>query len=316
MTTIKKYLKFIGYALSAASVVFLVIKFCGIDYSSISIDSPALFVAYSLVGIIIGAISVFILGKVYSRTIKSLCEEGRTPSKGIICAYVRSNLGKYIPGNVFQYVERNLRLKDSGLKQVEIAGSSVLEIGELLVAGILLSCIFARENIMLVFSNVSTPVVLIIIAALVVLFVLVVIILYKKSSVMREMLSRMKKWHFLRTALINILLYMVILLLMSSLMFLAVLSIAPFEVATEYLVRIIAAFTLSWIAGFIVIGAPGGIGIRETVIALLFADTPICEVILAASIIQRVTSILGDVVAFLCTLFFDNSKIKHLFRKK
>lgn len=307
---IKKYLKYIGYALTAVSIVFLVIKMCGIDYSVISVDSVPSFVLYSFIGVCLGAASVFILGAVYAGTVKSLSMHD-APT-GTVLVYVRSNIGKYIPGNVFQYVERNIKLKDSGLKQLEIAGCSVLEVGELLIAGAILSCGFAGENLQAVFEAVSGGMVILFIGVLACILVVALVVLNKKSQVVHGMLIRMKSRAFLRRALINIVIYMLVLLIMSSLMVLSVLSIADTTVVSGFFLRIIAAFVVSWIAGFVVIGAPGGIGIREAVIALFFADTPICDIILAASVLQRVISILGDICAFLIALFCQKNRIRNV----
>ena len=67
---------------------------------------------------------------------------------------------------------------------------------------------------------------------------------------------------------------------------------------------IIGAFILSWLAGYITPGAPGGIGIRELLMTAIVAGSGIADVdsITTASAVYRVINILGDVLAFLIVL--------------
>tara|TARA_Y100000768_G_C23948357_1_gene668814 strand:- start:1356 stop:1664 length:309 start_codon:yes stop_codon:yes gene_type:complete len=59
--------------------------------------------------------------------------------------------------------------------------------------------------------------------------------------------------------------------------------------------KIIVIFSIAWIAGFIIPGAPGGIGVREAVI--IFFITPIIGEAqgVAAAIGLRFVTLLGDV---------------------
>ena len=75
--------------------------------------------------------------------------------------------------------------------------------------------------------------------------------------------------------------------------------------------RIVAAkvtiiFSIAWVAGFIIPGAPGGIGVREAVI--IFFLTPIIGEAesITVSIGLRLVTLLGDI----CFLIISNKKIK------
>lgn len=69
---------------------------------------------------------------------------------------------------------------------------------------------------------------------------------------------------------------------------------------------VIAAFALSWAAGFIIPGAPGGLGVRELVMLLLLSPLYERETVMIAALSLRLITISGDVGAFLCSRFFES----------
>jgi len=57
---------------------------------------------------------------------------------------------------------------------------------------------------------------------------------------------------------------------------------------------IAAAYLVSWIVGFVVPGAPGGIGVREAVFLYLVAGTVAAPTALALALLARLMTTLGD----------------------
>jgi len=72
--------------------------------------------------------------------------------------------------------------------------------------------------------------------------------------------------------------------------------------------KIIAIFSIAWLAGFIIPGAPGGIGVREAVI--IFFISPIIgePQSIAVSIALRIVTLLGDVWFFVISEKTTNFK--------
>jgi hypothetical protein len=58
-------------------------------------------------------------------------------------------------------------------------------------------------------------------------------------------------------------------------------------------------FSVAWIIGYLVPGSPGGMGVREAMMLLLFTPVIGAGATLGISVTMRVTSILGDGLAFL-----------------
>ena len=61
---------------------------------------------------------------------------------------------------------------------------------------------------------------------------------------------------------------------------------------------LIGAFLLSWILGFIVPGAPGGIGVREAALTLFVGAYFPTDIALFGIVIYRLINVLGDFIAF------------------
>ena len=68
--------------------------------------------------------------------------------------------------------------------------------------------------------------------------------------------------------------------------------------------QMVLLFTVAWTAGFLVPGSPGGLGVREAVMIKLMGPVIGMDVALGVSIVMRLTSMLGDALAFGVGLLF------------
>jgi len=62
--------------------------------------------------------------------------------------------------------------------------------------------------------------------------------------------------------------------------------------------KLTAAFTASWIAGFIAPGVPAGLGVREGVMTIMLAEGSPDQTLLGAITVMRVATVLGDLLWF------------------
>ena len=65
---------------------------------------------------------------------------------------------------------------------------------------------------------------------------------------------------------------------------------------------ICGAYSLAWIIGFLIPGAPGGLGVRESALVLLLADTFPRDAVLLIALLTRLASVGADVLAFIIGL--------------
>ncbi|MGI6169374.1 MAG: hypothetical protein ACOYI4_06675 [Christensenellales bacterium] len=295
--------KILGYILTVASLVFLVKYFIdNKDSMAILLDPGALLVTVALGAFV--TISVFLNAFTWKRSLE-IFTPSKLPVIPIYCLFAKANMGKYIPGNVMQYVSRNIIGKDYNLDQKQMALSTVIELIVKVAVAALMTLVLSFDRLFFTVSNAVSD------GAL--SLWLVVAVLVGGCAVVVGMivyfirLNRKQKLNFrklfavaLYTAgfyAINMIAFILTLLLLNG----GLGGYDPFMLSGYYLI--------AWFIGFITPGAPSGIGIREYVMLLLFVPMFPQSVILAAMIVNRVISTLGDVFAYLITFVF-HKKLK------
>ena len=292
--------------MTALSFVFIVYKLWSVDfdYSGIIVNSRIIFSC--IAGLILAVLSVYILAYAWVRIVAYYASRHSVSSDNFtataISVYCRSNAAKYLPGNVFQYVERNLFLTNSGLLQFEIAACSIIEIASLLLAGMLLSLAFSYKTIFYVLTHYIKPYYAILLGVIILIGLIALFVLFRKSQTVRSFIISFKDPAFIRLIVTNLLIHMIALVIIALIIVLVYTAIAPERVSFSEGVTVLSSYIVSWLAGFIVIGAPGGIGIRETVIALVTEPAGISDIVLVAAILQRIITIIGDLIPYLFSL--------------
>ena len=125
-----------------------------------------------------------------------------------------------------------------------------------------------------------------------------VIVLRKKKKSLRSILSRLKERGGIRLLALDLVSYAAILLAMGAVTLIACIAMIPAGGEVPGLTGLLGAYIAAWLCGFVIIGAPGGIGVREAVFSLIYINTPYLDTVLALSVLVRVISILADVLAF------------------
>ena len=126
---------------------------------------------------------------------------------------------------------------------------------------------------------------------------LIVFFRIRNRDILRKLVAKLKVFstrQAVKTVFVCFL-YFTFLALFVAALFLAVLC-KILHVSIEYrmIPSVLSAYILSWVAGFIVPGAPGGIGIREATLTLLLANVVPVDSALLAAVIFRFISIIGD----------------------
>lgn len=232
--------------------------------------------------------------------------------KEIRGVYVKSNIGKYLPGNVMHFAGRNMLGKKLGFSHIDMALSTVIEVLVLLFATCLWSLIFAYRSFVqalqtaIAKANVLVWVFLIMIVA--VLAVAVIFYAYKKGILKK--FKKLLSLDFLKVFVKLFLIYSATLIIPGILLML-IFTIGlgiPFSINTALL--IIAAYMISWACGYVAIGVPGGLGVREIIICLIMSTICPKGITILAALLHRVASIFGDAVAFLIEIFLEHKNRK------
>lgn len=208
-----------------------------------------------------------------------------------------SQIGKYIPGNVAHLFGRLVIGRRDGVAGGILAASMALEVAITLgvglsVAGLLVLFIpTALPGMALTYPDLATRLVSVSIAvALVIILGIGVIFLrshQKKLSVKRPSapeLVRPMVLHLGSFAILGLSLWAV--------------AQAVTPGSASGLLTCTMVFAVAWAVGFVVPGAPGGIGVRDSIIVLGLAASLGDGSGLTVALLHRAVSVLGDVVTF------------------
>ena len=139
-------LRLIGKILSVLSIGFVVYAICkmGLDFSFV--NNVPLFVLVVLAGIGMKLLSMWLSATAWTQWLSFF---SRTPfeKRDARQVFLRANIGKYIPGNVMHFVQRNLFATDMGISQLQLAMSSVFEVMSYVAVALMVASLTAWDSI-------------------------------------------------------------------------------------------------------------------------------------------------------------------------
>lgn len=198
-------------------------------------------------------------------------------------AYVLSQPAKYLPGNVLHFASRHWISRADGHQHGDLIAATVLESASLVALALALASISISG--WLTEQHWSLPPwVLVVGAALLWATVLIWALLRRSRSRLQALVCAggyllCATGYFVFSA-------MALWILGGD----ALNAIAPS--------RVLAAIALSWVGGYLVLGAPGGIGVREALLVGLLGGGPADAGLLGAILTQRACMIVADFLLF------------------
>jgi uncharacterized membrane protein YbhN (UPF0104 family) len=287
-----------GAILMIAAVAFIINRIIklNIDFTVfLTARSLALFAAATLLYVF----AVFILANCW-RMILSFLSKKDLDIRKVNYIFIKTNLFKYIPGNVMHLVGRNLLGSDFKIPQSAIAASTVIEIILMCALSFALAVLTDGVSFFAVLKDrarLSGGLLLILAAALFLAAICIVFLLRKK---IKERLSLLTAGLVFK-CLVGYALFFLILIL-SYTIFLA----SGSDISDMY--RIASAVTLSWLIGFVTIGSPGGIGVREAVLLMMLSGEYDESAVIYAAIMQRFSMIVGEIILFVAAALYEKIK--------
>jgi hypothetical protein len=282
-----------------ASVAFIINRIIklNIDFSVFfTVRSLALFAA----AVIFYAFAVFILANCW-RMILSFLSKKDLDVRKVNYIFIKTNLFKYIPGNVMHLMGRNLLGNEFKIPQSAIAASTVIEIILMCALSFALAVLTDGASFFAVLKDKMhlSGASLLILAAL---FLAAICILFLLRKKIKECLSLLTVGLVFK-CLGGYALFFLILILSYTIFF-----ASGSEINDIY--RIASAVTISWLIGFVTVGSPGGIGVREAVMLMMLSGKYDESIVLYAALMQRFSMIVGEILLFAAAAL--NEKIKIL----
>ena len=208
--------------------------------------------------------------------------------------FAKTEISKYLPGNIFHFIGRQILASKLGITQVEMAKISVLFSFFLLTATIFSSTLFAF------FSQGIPPYILTLMALSSIIIVIVIGFTYTSFPIHKKVSMNISL--AVSVALQGIMLGIIVIYLSEQ------------AISIELFFLCVSIYIVSWLIGFVTPGASGGLGVREgTFIAItsyLYIDIS-ADIIIFSVLLVRLINIFIDIILFLSTYMLKN-KIKDL----
>lgn len=276
--------KIVGYVLLAMSLLYLADALRRTGLLGGHGPSPAVFVPAGLVaGVAYGCNALF-LSVAWWRLVGS----GAFAAHHRVIA--RTQIAKYLPGNVFHFAGRHLASTALGVPQARLISATTGEITSLLAAASVMATAFAvfmPEHAVL--APKLRPALAISWSAVVAAGLALLLARNTRFAAKipeRRVLAHALAAHLLFFAGSGTIVYAIVSWLAPS-------GVAPSFVGT------VGATAAAWLAGFVVPGAPAGVGLREAVLVMLLAPSVGEETVLAAALSFRIATVFGDFVYWL-----------------
>lgn len=308
---VMKFIKFLGKVLVIISLLFVVYRLYKMDFEWDYFSNP-----YRVIGIIfllsfLALLNNFINAYVWKKYIDYFSGIKHDISR-IISIYLKANIEKYLPGNIVQYAGRNLLGKNEGIDQKSLAISSIMELVGISIAAVIFSFVVSLENTLSVikqlWSNVEIRRTIIVLICLAVIILVACLIVCVRTRYLKAIRSYLKR-ELICLSIFAFLLYCINYIIsgvLSSLIFILILhcNVDYFQIASTNV--------LAWLAGYVVPGSPGGIGIREAVLILLLGTEYSMETVTMSAVILRICGVIGDFLSYImavCLDFYNKRKI-------
>ena len=247
-----------------------------------------------LVGVVTYAFSCILLVFAWWRLL-SICKI-QADFASTYWVYARTQIAKYLPGNIFHFLGRQVLGKGLEWNHSAIAASTIFEIGWQVLSALTISILVLNKE-QSVFSVTSSMFIIIMAVALPFLLYFA----FQRLTILRQKFGELPV-RSLYDWVVCIgpvyLAYLSFFLLVGSGLY-VVAGLTQFLRGNDVLGLFVGSYALAWLAGYITPGAAAGIGVREAVMVSLLRPCLGEPQALAIALAFRFMTILGDGLFFL-----------------
>lgn len=313
LSQMKKYMKLVGNVVSALSILFVLSVFVRTDFHFSKVLNWKKFLLACILGIGIKTVTVFLSGSAWAAWLSFFASK-RCSRKEALRVYAKANLGKYMPGNVMHYVERNLFAGKLAMSQKKVAASSICEVATLVFTAFLMGIVFAYPAIKNVVAGQAVLEKGLILGCVVVgilILAVAVFVLFNRNKCGQDRPFVWKKCGncklFVWTLLRCMLLYVAVLTGL-GIIFVLLYCYQGGQPSLGQAFSMIASYTAAWVVGFVVPGAPGGIGVRELALITLLENSIGRDVVVTLGVWHRLITVIGDLMAYVVAIWIGKSR--------
>lgn len=310
----KRFYRYIGAAFVLICLVFFMKYFIenynqlpkinwGVDTWSILAIALVIYICNHLLGSLAWAKLVRATGETFT-------------IKDAVLVFSLSQFAKYIPGNVAQHIGKLTLTKTYKLKLPNIITSMVMEIVLLVVTGSVLSAVFFPFISDQYFSKIiGIPPLwsffVILICVIVAPFILFRFINNNRPRFLKKRIGEDKILIPHIKVVVECILYYALGFILMGLLT-GIIAKSFFNVDGNYYILLTGIYIISWIAGYLMPGAPAGMGIREVILVTVLSIVFTSAEAVGLTIFMRFISIIGDLLIFIIALLvrtFQKNKV-------
>lgn len=271
----------IGQLITIAAIVFLIWELYQ-QWGSVSDWRPSLGAAITLAALTVVYPAALLLPALNWVTTLRAVVSDPVPTREGLLSYTKTQIAKYVPGNVLHFVGRHMYLKHLGFAHRPVAFAAVLEVvGQLIAAVAAIGLAFALLGGGGIADWDQSDIILIVGSVVVALGVAALGLIWRGYR------------HLIRPAGI-VLSRATLFMLLQGLSFAVVL----YAVSGAFIALAIPVAIFAWLVGFVTPGAPGGVAVREAIIINLLAVAALSDDALIAALLFRVVTTVGDLALF------------------
>jgi glycosyltransferase 2 family protein len=226
----------------------------------------------------------------------------RPPLKPLFAIYATTQFAKYLPGNVGHYVARHVLLRQQGMGHSALLMATLGEAGFLVLAS--LAWAAGALSTVAPWLHVQVTGWQLLLGECAFLFAGVAVLrwLHGRSE-------RLSAWLPLRHARWLLPVLPLHLLLFGCMALALILPASVLLTNTQDMWLLPAVAAASWVVGFLVVGAPAGLGVREAVfLVLLHGHLPETDILLLAAVF-RIITFGGDILLLLLGLALGGGRL-------
>ena len=295
-------IQIIGYFILCLSFFFLGYRLWVNRAELFGIHFDFFLVIMFIIASITYCFSSFILTLAWQRYL-NLFDENKVDFLLCFSIYARSQIAKYIPGNIIQIAGRHALGKVTGLSHTSLAVAALFEI-----IGVIVSACMIKILADLISDTFFTLPFFSLLFLTILLFLLPFPLLKLKMQFIPDSeISKQSYFHLLFRVFSVIIIYFLFHLIAgTALLFLT--SGVNSSIVLMSSVKLISIFAISWLAGFLAPGSPAGIGVREAVMVAMLEGIIGDSNSLVVALLFRLVTVLGDVITFFIPYILKGNK--------
>ncbi|MBN2444183.1 MAG: hypothetical protein JXJ04_22660 [Spirochaetales bacterium] len=304
----KIIINILGYILIVLSLIFIIYTLRKIDLRFLFTGAELPFLL-SLIPLAVLYSGIFVVLAINFSVLMSSINKEKKINPDIIPNYLKSNIGKYLPTNLFHFAGRHMLINNLGYENKKILMGNIMEFIMLifislilLLAGLISTLIRIPPGVIkIMYRNriLFSIIAFVFLAGGIIL--LIKFTLKKIISFINSLLSGFK----IKTLFLLLFSYSLFFIFTGTILYIILCHFSGRPFVLKDFFYTIFAFSICWQIGFISPGVPGGIGIREALLLMFFSGPYGDSIAFSSSIVLRLITISGDVIAFLYALLIN-----------